>query len=42
MYERIEEEIKWVQQALHSIHAVSTAPPSSEGTKLGDEPAQLR
>jgi hypothetical protein len=41
MYDRIEAELKGVQQALYSIHVVSTAPPSSEGTKLGDEPAQL-
>jgi hypothetical protein len=41
MYERIEAELKGVQQALYSSHAVSTVPPSSEGTKLGDEPAQL-
>jgi DNA anti-recombination protein RmuC len=34
--------MKGVQQALYSSHAVSTAPPSSEGTELGDEPTQLR
>jgi hypothetical protein len=42
MYDRIEAELKGVQQALYSSHAVSTAPPSSEGIELGDEPAQLR
>jgi hypothetical protein len=42
MYERIEAKLKGVQQSLHSSRAVSTAPPSSEGTKLGDEPPQLR
>jgi hypothetical protein len=42
MYEIIEADMKGVQQALHSRHAMSTAPPSSEGTELGDEPAQLR
>jgi hypothetical protein len=42
MYERIEAELRGVQQALHSSHAVSTAPPPSEETELGDEPAQLR
>jgi hypothetical protein len=41
MYDRIEAEMKGVQQALYSSHAVSTAPPSSEGIELGDEPAQL-
>jgi hypothetical protein len=41
MYEIIEAELKGVQQALHSNCAVSTAPPSSKGTYLGDEPAQL-
>jgi hypothetical protein len=41
MYERIEAELRGVQQALHSSHAVSTAPPPSEETELGDEPAQL-
>jgi hypothetical protein len=30
MYERIEAELKGVQQALHSSRAVSTAPPPSE------------
>jgi hypothetical protein len=34
MYERIEAELKGVQQALYSSRAVSTAPPSSEGTEL--------
>jgi hypothetical protein len=42
MYERIEAELRGVQQALHSSRAVSTAPPPSEETELGDEPAQLR
>jgi hypothetical protein len=42
MYERIEEELKGVQQALYSSCAVSIAPLSSEGTELGDDPAQLR
>jgi hypothetical protein len=41
MYEIIEAELKGVQQALHSSHTVSTTPPSSEGTVLGDKPAQL-
>jgi hypothetical protein len=42
MYDKIESEMKGVQQDLYSSRAVSTAPPSSEGTKLGDEPAQIR
>jgi hypothetical protein len=41
MYERIEEEMKGVQQALHSIHTMYIFPPSSEGIELGDKPAQL-
>jgi len=39
MYDRIKAELKGVQQALYSSRAVSTAPPSSEGIELGDEPA---
>jgi hypothetical protein len=42
MYERIEADLKGVQKSLHSICAMSIAPPSPEGTELGDEPAQLR
>jgi uncharacterized protein YbbK (DUF523 family) len=42
MYDRIEAELKGVQQALYSSHAVSTMPSSSEGIEVGDEPAQLR
>jgi hypothetical protein len=41
MYERIEEELRGVQQVLHSSRVVSTAPLSLEETKLGDEYAQL-
>jgi hypothetical protein len=41
MYERIEVEMRGVQQALHSSHTVSTASPPSEETKLEDDPAQL-
>jgi hypothetical protein len=37
MYEKIEAELKGVQQVLYSNCAMSTAPPSSEGTELGDE-----
>jgi hypothetical protein len=39
MYESIEEDLRGVQQALHSSRAVSTATPPSEGIELGDEPA---
>jgi hypothetical protein len=42
MYERIEVELKGIQQALYSSGAVSIVPLSSKGTELGDEPAQLR
>jgi hypothetical protein len=42
MYDRIEAELKGVQQALYSIRALSTASFSSEGIEVGDEPAQLR
>jgi hypothetical protein len=42
MYERIEVELKGVHQALYLSHTVSTAPSSSEGVELGDEPTQLR
>jgi hypothetical protein len=41
MYDWIEEELKGVHQTLYSSRTVSTAPPSSEGIELGDEPAQL-
>jgi hypothetical protein len=41
MYDRIETELRGVQQALHSSRAVSTVPPPSEEPELGDEPAQL-
>jgi hypothetical protein len=42
MYDRIETELRGVQQALHSSRAVSTAPPPPEEPELGDEPTQLR
>jgi hypothetical protein len=42
MYERIEEELRGVQQALHSNHTVSTAPSPPEEPESGYEPAQLR
>jgi hypothetical protein len=41
MYDRIEVELKGVQHALQSSHAVSTVPLPSEEPELGDEPAQL-
>jgi ornithine cyclodeaminase/alanine dehydrogenase-like protein (mu-crystallin family) len=41
MYDRIEVELRGVQQALQSSRAVSTATPSSEAPELGDEPTQL-
>jgi hypothetical protein len=42
MYDRIEIELRGVQRSLHSNHAVSTVPPTSQETELGDEPAQAR
>jgi hypothetical protein len=45
LYGRIERELKEVQQAVHLVCAVPTAPPapsSSQTVELGDEPAQLR
>jgi hypothetical protein len=41
MYDRIESELRGVQQALYSNNVVSTAPPPSKEPELGDEPAQL-
>jgi hypothetical protein len=41
MYDKIETELRGVQQSLHSSHTVSTAPPPSEKPKLGDEPTQI-
>jgi hypothetical protein len=41
MFDRIEVDLKGVQQALYSSCPVSTAPSSSEGIEVGDEPAQL-
>jgi hypothetical protein len=42
MYDRIEVELRGVQQALQSNHVVSIVPPPSEEPKLGGEPTQLR
>jgi predicted nucleic acid-binding Zn-ribbon protein len=42
MYDRIEAELKEVQQALYSSRIVSTALLASEAVELGDEPTQLR
>jgi hypothetical protein len=42
LYERIEKELKDIQQAIYSSRAVPTAPSSSEIAELGDEPTQLR
>jgi hypothetical protein len=41
MYDRIKVELRGVQQALQSSHAVSTVPHPSEAPELGDEPTQL-
>jgi hypothetical protein len=42
MFERIEAELKGVQQALYSSRAVSTVSLSSGGIEVGDDPTQLR
>jgi hypothetical protein len=42
MYERIEKEVKEIQQAIHSSRAIPTVPSSSKIAELGDEPTQLR
>ena len=41
MFDRIEEEIKGVQQALYSSLTVSTASLSKGDIEVGDEPTQL-
>jgi hypothetical protein len=41
MYEKIEIELRGVQQALHSNRTVSVVPLPSEELELGDELAQL-
>jgi hypothetical protein len=41
LFERIEKEMKDIQQALQSSCAVSTVPSSAENIELGDEPTQL-
>jgi hypothetical protein len=41
MYDRIETNLRGVQQALHSSRTVPTAPPPPEELELGDEPSQL-
>jgi hypothetical protein len=42
VYERIEKDLKDIQQAIHSSRAVPTMPSSSKSAELGDEPTQLR
>jgi hypothetical protein len=42
MFDRIEAELKGVQQALYSSRAVPTASLSAGDIEVGDEPAQLR
>jgi hypothetical protein len=41
IYDRIEEELRGVQQVLYLNHVVFTAPLPSEEPKLGNELAQL-
>jgi hypothetical protein len=42
LYERIDKELKDIQQDIHSSHAVSIVPLSSEIAELGDDPTQLQ
>jgi hypothetical protein len=42
MYDRIEKELRDIQQAIHLNRAVPTAPSSTESVELGDEPTQLQ
>jgi hypothetical protein len=42
MYDRIEKEIRDIQQAIHLSRIVPTAPSLVESVELGDEPTQLR
>jgi hypothetical protein len=42
LYGRIKNEFKEVQQIIRLGHIVPTASSSSQNTKLGDEPNQLR
>jgi hypothetical protein len=42
MYDRIDKDLKDIQQDIHSSHTVSTVPLSIENIELGDEPTQLR
>jgi hypothetical protein len=38
VYDRIEKDLKDIQQAIHSSHAVPTTPSSAESVELGDDP----
>jgi hypothetical protein len=42
LYERIDKELKDIQQTIYSSRVVPIAPPSSEIIELGDDPTQLR
>jgi hypothetical protein len=42
MYDKIEAELKAIQQAIYLSRIVSTASLSLESAELGDEPTQLR
>jgi hypothetical protein len=41
MYERIDKELKEIQQDIHLTRTVSTAPSSTKTIEFGDEPTQL-
>jgi hypothetical protein len=42
MYDRIEKELRDIQQAIKSSHIVSTTPSSTKNIELGDEPTQFQ
>jgi hypothetical protein len=42
MYDRIEKELKDIQQAIHFSHAVPITPYLAKSVELGDEPTQLK
>jgi adenylate kinase len=42
LYDRIQKELKDIQQVIQLNHTMSTAPSSVESVELGDDPTQLR
>jgi hypothetical protein len=41
LYDRIEKDLKDIQQAIYSSHVLPIAPSSEKNEELGDEPTQL-